>query len=64
MAEGAWRVKQPDLVFSLALMPLAVVVGLLVGNVIRGDREQVMNGAGIVAGITLAIGLLRDQHDR
>lgn len=56
--------KQPDFVSTLAVMMLSVVMGLLVANVIRGDREQVMNGAVIVVGITLAIRLLRGQHDR
>jgi len=60
----ARRVKQPDVVSTLAVMILSVVIGLLVASVLRGDGEQVMNVVMIVVGITLAIGVLRDRHDR
>jgi len=39
-------------------------VGLLVANVIRGDREQVMNGAVIVIVISFTLTAMRSERER
>ncbi len=56
--------RQPDFVTALVTTALSVVMGLLVANVIRGDREQVMNGAVIVIVISFALTTLWSQRDR
>ena len=56
--------RRPDPVAAVAAVTTALLIGLLVVNATRGDREQVTTGAVIVVGITLALRRLRRQSSR
>ena len=60
--EGARRVRQPDVVTALITTALALVIGLLVINMLRGDTARATTGAAIV--ISFALTAQRSQRDQ
>jgi len=55
-------VRQPDVVTALITTALALVIGLLVINMLRGDTARATTGAAIV--ISFALTAQRSQRDQ
>lgn len=64
MAKGAGRVRQPDFVTALVTTALALVIGLLVINMLRGDTERATTGAMLVLVLSFALTALLRNRER